>query len=514
MHRLFSLPLAFFFAVVARAAAGEVELLNFTADSCPACRQMAPVLHDLAAAGAPIRRVDAQGERDLAARFHIEYLPTFVALVDGREVDRQVGATTPDRLREMLDRAGKGQETRDKRQGPEGAEHASSALESRHSTLDSLSSQPSTLDSQLIASSVRLRVEDPQGVSYGTGTIVAARPGEAIVLTCGHLFRESQGKQPVQVEVFEPSQASDNAHGSSGPLSVAISLEGEVLGYDLTRDLGLVRIRPTRPIHATPVAPRGESQTLQPGDKAASVGCDHGKTPSVWHTRLTAINRYVGPANVEAAGTPVQGRSGGGLFNTSGALIGVCFAADDQGNEGLYVGLEAIYEELDRLGLTSIVTASGPAGLAMNQPSPAGRQAAETIPADAPEPAPRGLVPVGSPDTAIASATSQTLTSEERAALEEIGQRSRGGEVIVIIRPKSPGDRCEILSLENPSQAFISELSAIGNKATVPRFTSQKELRANNTAPGQSSSRREPQGSQAQHLRGTTEWSAVPGGAR
>ena len=56
---------------------------------------------------------------------------------------------------------------------------------------------------ELIGSSVRLRVDDANGHSYGTGTIIDARSGEALVITCGHLFRDSQGKGPVMVELFE-----------------------------------------------------------------------------------------------------------------------------------------------------------------------------------------------------------------------------------------------------------------------------------------------------------------------
>ena len=41
------------------------------------------------------------------------------------------------------------------------------------------------------AATVRLRVHDPDGYGTGTGTIIDTRDGEALVLTCGHLFRET-----------------------------------------------------------------------------------------------------------------------------------------------------------------------------------------------------------------------------------------------------------------------------------------------------------------------------------
>src|SRR4029077_13611084 len=79
-------------------------------------------------------------------------------------------------------------------------------------------------DADLLAASVRLRVEDPQGHSCGSGTIIDALPGgEALVLTCGNLFRDSQGRDKVEVDVFGPAPA---AH-----------LVGRVVSFDLERDV-------------------------------------------------------------------------------------------------------------------------------------------------------------------------------------------------------------------------------------------------------------------------------------
>src|SRR5690606_24505461 len=56
----------------------------------------------------------------------------------------------------------------------------------------------------LIASSVRLTISDPTGVSYGSGTLIDARAGEALVLTCGHIFRDSQGKGGIAIDMLGP----------------------------------------------------------------------------------------------------------------------------------------------------------------------------------------------------------------------------------------------------------------------------------------------------------------------
>jgi hypothetical protein len=53
-----------------------------------------------------------------------------------------------------------------------------------------------------LEATVKITVEDANGSSAGTGTIVDARDGAALLLTCGHLFRESAGKGPITVTFF------------------------------------------------------------------------------------------------------------------------------------------------------------------------------------------------------------------------------------------------------------------------------------------------------------------------
>ena len=86
----------------------------------------------------------------------------------------------------------------------------------------------------------------------------------------------------------------------------------------------------------------------------ATIGCSNGKDPTLLPQRITKLDRYQGPPNIEVSGAPEEGRSGGGLFNLQGQLIGVCYAADYEGNEGLYAALESIHDELNRLGLKDI----------------------------------------------------------------------------------------------------------------------------------------------------------------
>ncbi len=80
-------------------------------------------------------------------------------------------------------------------------------------------------DAKLIAASVRLRIEDPNGNSCGSGTIIDARGGDALILTCGHIFRDSQGKGKIDVDLFGPYAGQ--------------RVTGQLISYDLKRDVGL-----------------------------------------------------------------------------------------------------------------------------------------------------------------------------------------------------------------------------------------------------------------------------------
>ena len=85
--------------------AGPTVLLDFTATWCQPCQAMAPAVDQLVAAGLPVRKVDIDREPQLAAQFRVTGVPCFVMLVNGQEVDRESGVTSPARLKQMLSRA-------------------------------------------------------------------------------------------------------------------------------------------------------------------------------------------------------------------------------------------------------------------------------------------------------------------------------------------------------------------------------------------------------------------------
>jgi hypothetical protein len=139
-------------------------------------------------------------------------------------------------------------------------------------------------------------------------------------------------------------------------------------------------------------------------------------------------------------------------------LIGVCFAADYEGNEGLYTSLESIHAELAQNGLGEIYTrvSAGPSRAA---PIVRGQEPLEAVvpfPEIQPVPATN---PVVVTPTSGAEPASLGLNAIEQAALEEIMTRAVTAEVICIIRPKQPGGQSEVITLDNVSPEFIRELT-------------------------------------------------------
>ena len=430
--------------LLAASGGSETVLLDFHADWCGPCRNMEPAVSQLIGAGYPIRKVNVDRERELAARYHVSSIPCYVLLVDGKEVDRLVGASGAGELQAMFAKArleqtqAKGPRT----QSPDPPLPSAGAMPNGGWPACNLNppqspaapgSQAAGLPAansaapgaglsaaQLLAASVRLTIVDRDGESHGSGTIIDSRQGEALVLTCGHIFRDSQGKGKILVDVFGPNPAQ--------------KVPGRLISYDIKRDVGLISIRPGAPVSVAHVAPAGNR--LAAGDKVISVGFDHGADASVRESKVNGLNKFLGPANVQVAGLPVQGRSGGGLFDMQGNVVGVCNAADPADNEGLFAAAATIQEELDRAGLAALYQAAGAEkGMAAAGPAAGGAQ------------------PAGG--------ALKQLTPAETATLAALGSKVQGAEVICIVRSLTdPQAKSEIIVLDRASPAFMERLSA------------------------------------------------------
>jgi S1-C subfamily serine protease len=454
---------------------------------------MAPAIEQLAARGYPIRKVNVTREPGLAAQFHVSSIPCFVMVVNGREADRVVGSTNAARLEQMFALAERrGADPRVATQlaaGPSpgtsprsipavqsGATFSASdpaalvsvsaaqaqghSIRARQLTgVDGagVTEDPEKLQARLLAASVRLRIKDAQGQSCGSGTIIDARKGQALILTCGHLFRDSHGKGPIEVDLFGPAPAE--------------RLPGELIHYDLTRDVALVIVKLPGPVTVARLAPHGFQ--VAKGAKVIHVGCNNGAAPTARTGHVTDVNRFAGPANVEVSGIPVQGRSGGGLFTAEGKLIGVCNAAIADDNEGLYAALGAIQSELesvfDTRQLAFVYDQAPPGAGADSGLAPAGPP---TMPKSMAPPADLLRLTEAPPQPlaeAAATGSLPRMTPQEAAVWDEIQRRKgEGAEVICIIRPRNrAAGKSDVLVVDQASPAFLDQLAAT-NLRSVP----------------------------------------------
>ncbi len=363
-------------------AGGErgVQVLYFTATWCEYCDDMQPSLESLQQDGWSVQQIDIDQKPNVVEQFQLKSLPTVVLVSGQQEVDRLVGVTShadlSKRLLRAAARAGFNAQAAPRSApttlathtvSPESANSPPNGMILRRQSprilpgLASLNSRVADVRPSVRAQEMspeittpqggmqrasratgRIRVDEGQTVGHGTGTIIDVHNGEALVLTCGHLFREMQQKTELSVDLLAGTPQEQNVPAR------LIDFKAD------EEDIGLVSLRLPIDIDPVEVLPRGK--TLNVGQPVYSFGCDHGQDPTRRDTRITHINRYVGAANVEISGAPAVGRSGGGLFDMQGRLIGVCNAADSQDDEGIYASADVIYDQIQRLGLSHLFT--------------------------------------------------------------------------------------------------------------------------------------------------------------
>lgn len=276
---------------------------------------------------------------------------------------------------------------------------------------------------------VRIRVEESNTLAHGTGTIVAVHGSEALVLTCGHLFRDMLPGSTLTVDLFAGTPRQTNV--------VARLIDYQAQG----EDIALLSIQLPVAIEPVPILP--VSEAVQKGQPVFSFGCDHGKDPTRRDTRVTHINRYLGAANIEIAGAPAVGRSGGGLFDQQGRLIGVCNAACNEDDEGIYAAGDVIYKQLARAdqshlfqSTTSAAASPKPNVVAVSTPMNSSQNLELPSPASSTTPASPQATgsewPDQDPRLAVASTAPKATTEQLICVIREAGGKER---VVTIQHP-------------------------------------------------------------------------------
>jgi len=97
---------ATFESAVVNASLQVPIVLDFWADWCGPCKQLSPILEQLAVEGAGkwvLAKVDTEAEQRLAAAFQIQSIPTVIAVIKGQPVPLFQGAIPESEARKVID---------------------------------------------------------------------------------------------------------------------------------------------------------------------------------------------------------------------------------------------------------------------------------------------------------------------------------------------------------------------------------------------------------------------------
>ena len=490
-------------SVNAQTDAEPTHLYFFTSDGCAPCEVVKPAIARLKASGYPTTTINVRQRPDWANHFQVSRTPTVILVHNEKMVGRREGMIDHAELVNWFKIVGYSpgaaaapqkvtQSSVPKPQAPvvgtkvvlqddvENVRATDSGFKS--ATMHHGTKLPATLaEKTAMAATVKLQVEDPEGTSYATGTVIHTHGNESLVLTCGHVFRDSGGEGAITAHY---------GFDSSTPQSAP----GELIFYDAkARDIAVVVIRTTgTPIVAAEVA--SKRTRVGKGDDAFSIGCDHGEDPTIRHTQIKNRAAYDGAIKYDIYGRPVDGRSGGGLFTSDGRVIGVCNAAVIDVDEGIYTALDTIHWQLAKVQLEhlfdpdqALAMASTP--MQRNNLNAAGVDSSIN---DAweddqpkklnafPESKSMPLPPTHDPSRSIARArpapqfppsgsfASQAGGNTRPVALDDGGQADNrmadyDREVLIIVRSKNDSSQmAKTISIDNPSHRLVDYLNRHG----------------------------------------------------
>lgn len=473
------------------ANAPQGVLLDFTATWCGPCQQMAPIVSKLERQGFPVRKVDIDQQKALAAQYNVSSIPCFVLVVNDREVTRIVGQTSEAELRrlcaqiprteeptQVADNRGGGTRTAPARILNTSNELPSSPREATdppkkkgllgnifggrekgkggnpfddvdtiRGNNDATSEPESAAAGNPLSASVRIKVRDAKGLNFGTGSIIISKPGNTLILTCGHLFRGLTEQSSIAVDVFPNGKAKTYA--------------GKLVTFDDKSDVGLITIPTEGALPTVTVAPM--TTAIAVGDELYSIGCSAGENPTRMAAQVTGLNRYQGSDNIECTGMPVPGRSGGGLFNAQGEVVGVCWAAYEAEKRGIYTSLKPIYSLLQK---AKFLPSGNEVDADLGEPA---------VTADAPKPRGRALPRATAGADAFGDLGAFASEAANAGTVGEMPDEAlvRDAEVVCIIRPKDTKQGTRVVIMHRASNRFLNYLQGEWKappKPTAARF--------------------------------------------
>jgi hypothetical protein len=352
----------------------EVVLLDFTASYCGPCKEMVPTIQSMEKAGFPIRKVDITTHPTISRQFQVEKIPTFILLVNGQEKNRLVGRRSEDELRSMViearDELLEQRKATREANAPKPDVRVASAKDQpgglgglfdrirkgfggrrqnqrfQYPTYRGQSPEPPSggaAGDVAMAATVRVRVTKPGNKEdVGTGSVIHSTVETSTILTCAHLLHDFVRGSTVEIEVFRDGKT--------------LKYPARVLGANEKSDLAILQIQNNTLLQTVEIA--SLDVPVASGDSAFSIGCSNGELPTPLSIEIVDMDRYIGPSNIVCTVDPAVGRSGGGLFNSNGQLIGVCSCADRDQHEGLYMARQPIVELFNKAKLTHLLTRS------------------------------------------------------------------------------------------------------------------------------------------------------------
>jgi thiol-disulfide isomerase/thioredoxin len=419
---------------------GQPQLYFFTNPGCGPCKQVKPEINLLISKGYPVTIVDTTQRPDIAQQFRVDRTPVTLLVSNNQIAGRKAGYVDARTIVGWFDSA-RATETKAVARDSKTGNGVARPLRATRSDASKISStvhrgtrQPSgQTEYNAMRATVRLKVEDPEGISFATGTVIHSNNGESLVLTCGHVFREVGNRGKVTADIgFEGNETK--------------TVPGKLVSYNSgSKDIALVVIQPGFDIPSVSVAPRAFQ--VSDGDQVFTLGCDHGEDATIRRTRIKRQAFYSSPEtpNVKAKkydifGRPVDGRSGGGMFTAGGQLIGVCNAAAVEVDEGVYTALDNIHWQLAQVNLSHLF-----------QPEQAIARLESNPPAENTEA--QRVRPLNRPNTL-------GVATRPVSRLTQPSDESEDTQVIVILQSKSNPGQTETLIIEHPTTEFLEQLRA------------------------------------------------------